>query len=55
MCQKMNNEYEPAQIKALICNILDELEANFRKPVHKMLPIDKIFQIMQDLRALFDT
>ena len=50
-----SNDFDPKQIKALICNILDELEANFKKPVSKMLPIDKIFPIMQDLRALFDT
>ena len=51
----MANEYEPKQIKALICNILDELEANFKRPKAKMLPLEKIFPIMQDLKALFST
>ena len=55
MCQKMNNEYDPKQIKALICNILDELEANFRKSVYNMLPLDQIFPIMKDLKVLFET
>ena len=51
----MASEIDPKQIKELICSILDELERNFRKPKSKMLPYDKIFPIMKDLRSLFDT
>ena len=51
----MESDINPKQIKELICSILDELEGNFRKPKQQMLPIDRIFPIMQDLKALFDT
>ena len=50
----MTNEYEPKQVKALICNILDELEDNFKRVSSKMLPLDKIYSVMQDLKSLFN-
>lgn len=51
----MSNEYDPKQIKSLICSILDELEANFKRPEKKMLPLEKVYPIMLDLKALFNT
>lgn len=50
----MTNEYEPKQIKALICNILNEIEANFKRPKAKMLPMKDIYTIMLDLKSLFN-
>lgn len=51
----MDKTYNPKEINALICSILDELDANFRRRKDEQLSLNDIYVLMNDLKNLFNT